>query len=137
MGELTLTWLQDTYPIYSLEIAKQADGPQIEELLSSLRTNIEQYDRVQYIATFDHYTHTSNQSDGEIAADIKDARNLVFCVGRSLPSPLAPALRPRSIGVVETDQKFVISFMQAPMQLANQIMTDCVEQLENSFAKTT
>lgn len=133
MGSLTLTWLQDKYPVYSLEIKKNAQGPEIDSLVASLQEKIEQYERVQYIATFDHYTHTSRQPDGEIAADIQDARNLVFCVGRSLPSPLAPALRPRSIGVVEMDDRFVISFMEPPMPLANQIMTECVEEVASSF----
>lgn len=133
MSEPTLSWFQETYPIYSAEIAKHDQGPNIEDLITRLQQSLQEYERVQYIATFDHYTHTHRQSDGEIAEDIKDARNLIFCVGRRLPSPLAPALRPRSIGVVETEDRFVISYMQAPMQLANEIMKDCVEQLSKSF----
>jgi hypothetical protein len=41
-----------------------------------------------------------------------------------LPNPQVLALRPRSIGVAETDRGFVITFMEAPMPVANAAMED-------------
>ena len=39
------------------------------------------------------------------------------------------AVRPRSIGVAETTRGFVISFMEAPMPIANAAMEDWAEGL--------
>ncbi|MCG5539567.1 DUF6858 family protein, partial [Halorhodospira sp. 9622] len=85
--------------------------------------------RAAYIATFDHYAHTQSLPDGEIADEIEDAKNVIFCVGRRLPMALAPALRPRSIGVVELPDRFVVSFMESPMPLANELMTQWLHEL--------
>ncbi|ABM60990.1 DUF6858 family protein [Halorhodospira halophila] len=130
MSELSLTWLQDAYPIRSLELPKGAPGlSSADDLLAKLRSRVEADERVAYIATFDHYEHTASLPDGEIAAGIHDAKNLVFCVGRRLPMALAPAVRPRSIGVVTLDDRFVVSFMESPMPLANEIMTQWLHEL--------
>ena len=62
---------------------------------------------------------------------IKDAKNIVFCFGAKLPDPKMLAVRPRSIGVCETDTHFVISFMEAPNLALTKIMIDWVEELFN------
>lgn len=57
-----------------------------------------------------------------ISDDIKDAKNILFCFGKELPSPLVLSVRPRSIGVVELANSFVITFLEAPNPAANEAM---------------
>jgi len=77
---------------------------------------------------FDHYEHTKSIG-GEIAPDIKAAKNIVFCFGPMLPSPAIMAVRPRSIGVAETDNGFVITFLEAPAPQINDKMEGWVKEL--------
>jgi hypothetical protein len=55
----------------------------------------------------------------------------VFCFGITLPHPQALALRPRSIGVAETTKGFVVTFMEAPMPIANAAMEDWANGLRD------
>ena len=54
--------------------------------------------------------------------EIKSAFNVVFCFGHALPNPMVLAVRPRSIGIADLGDKFVVSFMDAPMKPANDAM---------------
>jgi hypothetical protein len=117
------TLLMEKYPVYSLVLSKDETSRQsVDEILEYLKTNIENHPVARYIATFDHYTHTSNLEGGSIARDILDAKDIVFCFGLAIPSAEVLAVRPRSIGVVERKHDFVISFMEAPMPMANSAM---------------
>lgn len=49
----------------------------------------------------------------------------------ALPGPEALALRPRSIGVAELADKFVISFLEAPMPVANTAMEQWAHDLRS------
>jgi len=64
-----------------------------------------------------------------INPDIKDAKNIIFCFGAEIPSPQVSAVRPRSIGVCEMDDKFTIDFMEAPNDKANKFMETWVKNL--------
>jgi hypothetical protein len=77
--------------------------------------------KVQFIGVFDHYAHTK-RIEGEINPDIKAAVDVIFCFGFALPNPQVLAVRPRSIGVADMGDKFVVSFMEAPMKPANEAM---------------
>jgi hypothetical protein len=44
---------------------------------------------------------------------------LLFCFGQNLPKPQAMAVRPRNIAIAEFEDKFVVSFLEAPMEKAN------------------
>lgn len=66
---------------------------------------------------------------GEIAEDILAAQHIVFCFGTHLPNAHVMAVRPRSIGVVEKADCFVISFLEAPMPLANNAMEAWVKAI--------
>ena len=73
--------------------------------------------------------------DGEIAANIRAAKHLVFCFGLKLPNPLAMAPRPRSIGVCELDDRFSVVFLEAPNPAMNVTMQEWVRELEGSKPK--
>lgn len=67
-----------------------------------------------FIGVFDHYAHTQGIG-GEIDPDIKAAVDVIFCFGFALPNPQVLAVRPRSIGVADLGDRFVVSFLEAPM----------------------
>lgn len=50
------------------------------------------------------------------------AGNVVFCFGTALSKAAMLFIRPHSIGVAEYDRRFVISFLEAPMPMANEAM---------------
>jgi len=76
---------------------------------------------VHFIGVFDHHAHTQ-RIGGEIAQGIQAAVDIIFCFGFAIPNPQMLAVRPRSIGIADMGEKFIISFMEAPMQPANQAM---------------
>ncbi len=114
------TLLQETYPMFTLEVDKcETTLRSTDEVIGFLKEKIDTNRTATYIATFNHYTHTKNLDEGRIDKSILDAKNIIFCFGYTIPSPQVLGLRPRSIGVAEMEDCFVISFMEAPMPVAN------------------
>lgn len=127
--------LQEKFPIYTLTIGKHETAHQsAQEIINYFKLLIDQHPVTRFIGEFDHYSHTKGLADGQIAEDIVDARNLVFCFGTKLPKAELLALRPRSLGVVEKAEEFVISFMEAPMALANDTMESWVKSIYKQAA---
>ena len=125
------TLLQEKYPIFVAEIDKAETRYQsVDEVVSDLKEKIAANPKVQFIGVFDHYAHT-RRIEGEINPDIKAAVDVIFCFGLALPNPQVLAVRPRSIGVADMGDKFVVSFMEAPMKPANEAMEAWVKGLRN------
>ncbi len=123
--------LQEKYPVFVAEIAKsETTYRNIDDLVAYLKGKIAENEKVQFIGVFDHYAHTKNIG-GEIAKDINGAVDVIFCFGFALPNPRVLAVRPRSIGVADLGDKFVVSFMEAPMQPANDAMEAWTKGLRN------
>ncbi|ARM30120.1 DUF6858 family protein [Prosthecochloris sp. HL-130-GSB] len=117
------TLFQEKYPIYTLEIDKsETTFTSVDEILDYLRGKIDAHPVVAYIGIFDHYSHTAGLKDGVINESIRDAKNILFCFGKELPSPAVLAVRPRSMGVAEMENAFVITFLEAPNPVANEAM---------------
>jgi hypothetical protein len=126
---LKQTLLQEKYPVFVAEIGKEETVCQtVGEVADYLKTKIAENSKVQFISVFDHYAHTKN-SGGEIAPDIQGAVNVILCFGFALPNPQALAVRPRSIGVADLGDKFVVSFLKSPMKPANETMEVWVKEL--------
>jgi hypothetical protein len=125
--------VMDKYPVSEMDIMKsETTYTTVDEVLVYLKDKIETHPVATYIATFDHYTHTKNLGDaGEISADILDAKNIICCFGKQLPKANIMAIRPRSIGVAEMSDKFVVSFMDAPNPQAHEAMTLWVKGIVN------
>ncbi|WP_028488825.1 DUF6858 family protein [Thiothrix lacustris] len=125
------TMLMEKYPIYTLEIGKDEIAHKtMDAILDYFLAKIDAHPIAQRIALFDHYAHTKALGDkGEINPEILDARDVVFCFGQKLPTPQMLAIRPRSIGVAEMADKFVISFLETPMPHANEAMEAWVKGL--------
>ncbi|MCP4994572.1 MAG: hypothetical protein GY934_12410 [Gammaproteobacteria bacterium] len=129
------TILQEKYPVLDLEINKsETRFTSVDEILAFLKGRIDSHPKAQYIAIFDHFAHTTALPDGEVAEDILAAKNIVFCFGIKLPNPHVMAVRPRSIGVTEKADHFIVNFMEAPMPMANQAMEEWAKSLRNSAA---
>lgn len=119
----------DKYPVFSKTIAKSDTQHQsVDAILNYLEDCINSNEKAVYIARFDHAAHTKN-INGEVAPDILEAKHIIFCFGMKLPVPQAMAVRPRSIGVTDMGENFVVSFMEAPNPQAQEWMTEWVEAI--------
>jgi len=127
---LKQTMLEERYPIFVLEIGKEeCRFLTLGEIVDHLRQQIEGHRLARFITIFDHFAHTQGLEEGDVDERILDAHNIVFCFGIALPSPEAMAVRPRSIGVVELVDRFVITFLEAPMPVANVVMENWARSL--------
>ncbi len=124
------TLLLEKYPLFVLELRRdETDLASVDEICAHFQARIQAHRCAEFIGVFDHYAHTCTIPEGSVDATIRAAKNVIFCFGISLPSPQVLAVRPRSIGVAETDAGFVVSFMEAPMPIANAAMEDWAEAL--------
>lgn len=107
---------KEKYPVFTVEISKEDSRfASVDEIITYFHETILSHPVAVFISTFDHFSHTKNLGDsGEINSEILDAKNIIFCFGKELPNALVLAVRPRSIGVAEFSDKFVISFMETP-----------------------
>ena len=125
MKEITVL---EKYPVFTIEISKnETSYKSVDEVLRYLKNKIDAHPIAAYIGEFDHYTHTSSLEEGKISEDIKNAKNIICCFGKVLPKPEVLAVRPRSIGVAEMAESFVVSFLEAPNKDANNAMVNWVE----------
>jgi len=130
------TLFNERYPLFVLRFDRNETRYQsVDEICNYFRGCIESHRCGQFIAVFDHYAHTCSLPDGAVETDIRAAKNVLFCFGLTLPSPEILGLRPRSIGVAELEHQFVISFMEAPMPLANAAMEDWALGLRQNEAE--
>jgi len=124
--------VMEKYPVFTIEITKsETTYKSVDEVIDYLKSQIEAHPVAVVIGVFDHYMHTSNLEVGEIAEDIKDAKNLICCFGKALPKPEVLAVRPRSFGVADMGESFVISFLEAPNPDANAAMEKWVKSIAN------
>ena len=122
--------LMDKYPLNARTIGKnETHLKNTDEIIAFIKTKIDAHPVATYIAAFDHYTHTKSLENGEMNPDFMDAKNIIFCFGIQLPKAEMLGIRPRSIGVVETAENFVVSFMDAPNPQAHQFMVEWVEAI--------
>ena len=130
------TLLQEKYPVYSLELRRdETSFVSVDEIADYLKQRIEAHRSACFIAEFDHYAHTRALPEGRIGDGIRAAKNVIFCFGIALPDPHVLAVRPRSIGIAETAGGFVVTFMEAPMPVANTAMEDWAKGLCTSQGK--
>jgi hypothetical protein len=122
---MKLSLLHERYPIYGLELTRdESRFGSVDEICTYFKACIEAHPSAVFIAEFDHLAHTRSLPDGQVGDGIHAAVNLVFCFGIALPCPEILAVRPRSIGIAETDAGFLVTFMEAPMPVANAAMED-------------
>jgi len=127
------TMVMEKYPVSELEILKsETTCSGVDEVLAYLKGKIDTHPVASYIAIFDHYSHTKGLGEnGMINKDILDAKNIICCFGKALAEANMMAIRPRSIGVAEFSEKFVVSFMDAPNPQAHETMVSWVKGISN------
>lgn len=122
---------KEKYHIFEIEFSKsELNYTTVDEIIDALKQRIDANDVIAYIATFNQYEHTVNIK-GEINSAIKDAKNIVFCFGKEIPTPEVLAVRPRSIGVVELEKSFIVNFLEAPNEQANVTMENMIKSLKD------
>ncbi len=122
--------LNEKYPVFVLDILKtETTYTNVTDILRFFKTKIEQHPVCKYIGEFDHFEHTK-AINGEINPEIKDCQLIMFCFGNKLPNGKITAARPRSISVTEYEDKFEISFLEAPALIANEVMEGWVKDLK-------
>ena len=127
------TVLLDKYPVYAEEIAKDdTECKNVDDVMARLKEKVAAHPVATYIGEFDHYAHVAAQAEGKIAEGIKASKHVLFCVANAIPNPLIAAVRPRAVSVVELVDKFVISYLEAPVEQVNQLLADWVDSLRKS-----
>ena len=122
----------EKYPVFTLEVNKnETSYKDVDAVMDYLKEKIDTHPVAVYIGEFDHYAHTKSLADGEVSEDIKDAKNIICCFGKKLLKPIVLAVRPRSIGVADMGDSFVVSFLEAPNPEANSAMEDWVKSIVN------
>ncbi len=124
------TTFMEKYPIFTLEIEKnECKYKNVDEIIEYYKELISKDEIAVFIGEFDHHGHTKSLDGGEIAGDILNAKIVVFCFGHKIPNPQMLAVRPRSIGVCEKENSFVVSFLEAPMEPINTKMENWTKAL--------
>lgn len=119
----------EKYPICSVLLPKEESKlKSLDEVLNFFEQKIQTHPKATFIAIFDHYNHTKSIG-GEIATEIKDAKNILFCFGPVIPNPKALALRTRSLGICELENAFDIEFMEAPNEKTQIILESWIDEL--------
>jgi hypothetical protein len=126
------THFDEKYPVYELTLSKsETTAVSASDIISRLKANVDSNPSAAFIGLFDHFAHTKNLPEGEIADGILAAQHIIFCFGIKLPGPRVMAVRPRSIGVTEFADQFVINFMEPPMPMATNAMESWVNALRD------
>ena len=124
--------LMDKYPVFTITLQKEGfKHKNADAVITYFKELIDKHPVATYIAIFDHYTHTCSLEDRVLADDIIDAKNIIFCFGKQLPNAQILAVRPRSLGVCEFDDRFEISFLEVPNEQLQTVVTQWVEALKN------
>ncbi len=125
--------LKDKFPVFTQEIPKAACRfSNANEVIAYLREKIEAHPVARFIAVFDHYGHVKALENGEIDPSILDSKNILFCLSAAIPGPAIAAVRPRAIAVNELQDKFVVNFMEAPVEAATNTMQEWVESIASA-----
>ena len=125
------TIFMEKYPVYTLQIEKTETTYQnVDEIINYFKEKINNHKIARFIAIFNHYEHTKSLG-GDINPEIKDAKNIIFCFGPAIPNTKILAARPRSIGICELEDAFVVEFIEAPKEELNDLMETWAKDIKN------
>lgn len=123
------TVFMDKYPVYTLSLKKsEVKYTNVLEIVNYFKAKIEGHPVAKFIAIFDHYAHTKSLN-GEIMEGLRDAQNIIFCFGQAIPNTKILAVRPRSIGICELEDSFIIEFIEAPKEEMHALMETWAKEL--------
>ena len=128
---MTQSTFKEKYPVWTLELKKdEIKQTSVKEIIEYFKEKVEAHPIAAFIAIFDHYSHTKSLPEHTINPDIKDVQNIIFCFGKEIPTTKAAAVRPRSIGVCEMEDSFIIEFMEAPNEQGHKTMEEWTKSLK-------
>jgi hypothetical protein len=123
------TIFMDKYPVYTLTLDKsEITYKNVDEIVAYFKSKIEAHPIAQFIAVFDHYSHTK-ALNGTIMEGLLDAQNVIFCFGPAIPNTKIVAVRPRSVAICELERAFVIEFIEAPKEEMHALMETWAKEL--------
>jgi len=127
---MTKSILLDIHPMYAMEILKsETNVSNISEIIKYFKLQIEENPEAVFITVFDHFEHTK-QANGEILDTILDAKNLIFCFGHTIKRVDILAFRPKSIAMIETQNSFILEFLETPRPEVNAWMQSWIKGLK-------
>jgi len=130
---MTRSILLDTHPMYAIEILKsETDVSNISEIVKYFKVKIEENSEAVFITVFDHYAHTK-QLNGKILDTTLDAKNLIFCFGHTIKNIEILAFRPKSIAMIETQNSFILEFLETPRPEVNAWMQSWIKGLYHNL----
>jgi hypothetical protein len=123
------TIFMDKYPVYTLTLDKsEITYKNVDEIVAYFKSKIEAHPIAQFIAVFDHYSHTK-ALNGTIMEGLLDAQNVIFCFGPAIQNTKIVAVRPRSVAICELERAFVIEFIEAPKEEMHALMETWAKEL--------
>ena len=124
------TIFMEKYPVYSLELLKnEIKISSTNEIVKYLKEKILKHPIAEFIAVFDHFEHTKKLG-GEMVDGLIDAKNVIFCFGQAIPNTKMLAVRPRSIGICEFEDRVIVEFLEAPKEEMHKLMEDWARDLK-------
>ena len=121
---------KEKYPVFTTEILKNNTGfNSTDMIIEYLKSKIEKHTVASFITVFDHCSHTKCLDGNSIIEGLLEAKNLIFCFGKEIPTPKVLAVRPRSIGICEFQDRFEINFLEAPKEALQKEMEEWIEEL--------
>ena len=126
--------LKEMYPIYVQEFSKKEIKIEtLDDLCLYFNDQVEKDPLAKYICTFDHYEHTAAIDGAIIEKTIIGAKIVLLCFGKKLLDPKILSVRPRAIGLCETESHFVVSFLEAPNPIMTETMINWVRDLTEQY----
>lgn len=123
---------KEKYPIYTIEIAKnETTMSSVDAIIEFLKAKVDSHPIAKFIAIFDHMSHTKSFEDGIIVDGLIDAKNLIFCFGKEIPTSKILAVRPRSIGVCEFENHFELSLLEVPNENLHTLTESWIKEIAN------
>ncbi len=122
---------KEKYHILEIEYNKsEIKYKNLDEIILFLQNKINSNPVIKFIAIFDHYSHTKSLENSFISEDIINAKNIIFCFGLEIQNPDVLAVRPRSIGVCEKENSFVINFQVAPSEAVTETIKEYIKEIK-------
>ena len=124
--------LRDDDPVCTLELEKsKTRHADMDALLAALKARVDAHPAAAYIATLDHESNPGGRAGQNVAADYVASKLMVFSSEVDMPNPGVLVVRPRTVGVTEFADRFVINFVVAPASVGTDPMEDWVRALRD------